>query len=119
MSGIVICGGSYIYRWRVCECWGKCRIRDSVVVWHEGSPWYGSTSACTNCGDQWADGYLGERPFGDRYWRQKAIASAVAMFERACDHPVRRDEDLYPIPCDEDQPTRDHTIPAPAKEKSA
>jgi hypothetical protein len=99
-ADIVLCGASYIFRWRIAKCWGKCGITDGVIVIHEGSPYYGPVSTCTNCGDQWSEGYLGERPFGDRFWRQKAIAKAQEMFARACQCPVRRDvRDFYPIPC--------------------
>lgn len=34
--------------------------------------WYGATLHCSGCGDDWSDGYRGERPFA-RGWRRKAI----------------------------------------------
>jgi hypothetical protein len=35
--------------------------------------WYGWQWYCAGCGDRWADGELGSRPF-ERGWRAKAIA---------------------------------------------
>lgn len=95
---ICSCGyGLGEYHWETFTCPAKCGIADSVIVRHEGSPYYGPTWCCTNCGDSWSDGYLGERPFGDRYWRHKAIEHAAALFERACDCTVERDDDFAAV----------------------
>ena len=98
-SAVAICGGDYIYRRRVGECFGLCGIKDSAIVVSQGNPYYPSTHHCTNCGDTWSGEGLGYRPFA-RGWRQKAIAKALKDWERACECPVKRDDDLYPIPCE-------------------
>jgi hypothetical protein len=101
----ILCGRSTTFRWRYEICWGKCGIENSVIVSHQGNPYYPTEFVCTNCGDGWCNEGMGERPFGDRYWRHKAIARAVEMFDRACRCPVERDDDLYPLPCEHvDQP---------------
>lgn len=103
----VVCGSVYSFRWRVARCWGKCGITDSIIVSSEGNPYYGAINTCTNCGDQWSEGCMGERPFGDRYWRHKAIARALETFERACQCRVRRDVHFsYAIPCEHDSVAR-------------
>lgn len=108
MSGeVIICGAATTFRWRWETCWGKCSIDNSIVVSAQGSPYYPTDFYCTNCGDSWCYEAQRERPFGDRYWRQKAIARAVEMFERACQCPVERDDDLYPLPCEHSGVWRD------------
>jgi len=42
--------------------------------------WYGWTTTCAGCGDQWMDGEMGERPFA-RGWRRQNIERARAVIE--------------------------------------
>lgn len=94
-----ICGGSYIYRQHVGQCYGACNIKDAALVTSEGSPWYGRDWTCTLCGDRWCGEGFYPRPFV-RGWRQKAIKAAVEDWERGCACPVERDDDFYPVPCE-------------------
>ena len=97
---VVICGGFYVYRRRVGQCYGACGMTEANLVTSEGSPWYGADTTCVECGDRWCSEGVYPRPFV-RGWRQKSIAEALRTWEdRACACPVERGEDFYPIPCE-------------------
>jgi hypothetical protein len=44
--------------------------------------WYGWQWYCLGCGDRWADGELGSRPFA-RGWRAEAVTRHKASWDRA------------------------------------
>ena len=74
MSDIgAICDGGLAFeerRIRLCPTENRRRrfyVRSQV--------WYGAEWTCLGCGDRWADGERGYRPF-ERGWRVKAIADA-------------------------------------------
>ena len=88
MSEIIICTGGPTFetrRIRLCPTEGV-RRRFYVREQH----WYGSEWNCLGCGDRWADGERGERPFM-RGWRQEAIARA----KRGWDGVTVRAEDRH------------------------
>ncbi len=92
-----LCGGAYVYRRRVMRCPGLCAGRRRRVVQAEGSPWYGPTFTCCACGDSWSVEGRYPRPFM-RGWRKAAIANARGLWRTSGSGPIRRDDDMYPIP---------------------
>lgn len=95
-------GGGAHYRREYGPC-PVCNIADSafLIAW-PGNPYYAPEETCTNCGDSWCEGSLQERPF-QRGWRQEAINRAVKLWDRACECPRKRDEDLYILPCEHER----------------
>lgn len=93
-------GGSHRRRLTGCPV---CGITTAPVVRYiPGSPYYADHFTCTCCGDSWSDGQLMERPFV-RAWRQEAIRQATADWEDACECPVKRDDDVYVLPCQHEE----------------
>jgi len=57
------------------NCQGDRVFLDALV------PWYGVTSTCLNCGDEWAEWERLHRPF-ERDWRKRRMRQAWAAFYR-------------------------------------
>lgn len=76
MGGAIVCGvpRRQITCRRYLKCW-NCKSKRRVSQHWSGSPWYGDSFTCLNCGDQWSDGESRPRPFA-RGWRAKNIAAA-------------------------------------------
>ncbi len=70
MSGAICNGGEAFEIRRV----GICPVeKKRRRIYGRFQHWYGWQWYCLGCGDRWADGELGSRPF-ERGWRAKAIA---------------------------------------------
>lgn len=68
--GVIACSPpDWTYR-RIAYC-PVCERRRRMVTTLEG--FYGSTTGCLGCGDQWSDGEMWGRPFA-RGWRERAKA---------------------------------------------
>lgn len=79
-EGGYICISSRDREWRrimACPTEGR---RRRFYGWFQH--WYGWTWTCLGCGDSWADGERGYRPF-KRGWRKEAISRAVAAWNAA------------------------------------
>lgn len=78
-TGAICDGGEPFLRRRIAACPIEHKRRRIIGRFQHyyGWEWY-----CLGCGDRWADGELGERPF-ERGWRAKAIARHRAMWDRA------------------------------------
>lgn len=100
MSKVFICGRAQHYRWFVMDS-PCCHIPDTVVVSSQpDSVWYAPLNTCSNCGDQWGDGEMVERPFRPR-WRLDNIGQATAKFDVACQCDSRIDTEAYAfLPCE-------------------
>jgi len=71
-----ICGGFSRIKQPVIYCL-TCKARKrSVAIFLE---WYGWTTTCLGCGDQWSDGEMHDRPFMRR-WRQQSISHAKQLW---------------------------------------
>jgi len=79
MSGGSICGGFHVLERRIQHCPTEDAPRRMVGGF---APWYGWTVYCLGCGDRWADGERGERPFA-RGWRKDAIKYAEGLYATA------------------------------------
>lgn len=55
----------------------NCERRTWFVAWFQ--EWYGWHNTCLNCGDQWQDGEMLERPFMPG-WRKQNIEAARKMY---------------------------------------
>ncbi len=98
---VIVCGGTYVHRRRILRCPGACKGHRRRVVQAEGSPWYGPTFTCCSCGDSWSSDGIYPRPF-KRGWRKEAITRARDVWRTARSGPIRRDDDMYPIPDDDE-----------------
>jgi len=79
MSDVIICFSHFDEQKIMMHDCPTCKSEQQFLAEHE--PWYGWSLTCLNCGDQWNDGELSERPFA-RGWRQRAIDHAKQRIEK-------------------------------------
>lgn len=70
-----------------------CKSPQQFFAQHQD--WYGWTKTCLNCGDQWVDGQLCQRPFMPK-WRENNIAYYRSEAEKLGLLPKEEEKEVKP-----------------------
>ncbi len=75
---VIICGANFTSQEVIDKYCPTCKKTTRFLAQFE--EWYGWLCTCLECGDQWRDGELVERPFAPG-WRRKRIERAMKRVE--------------------------------------
>lgn len=92
-NGVTVCLASDKFLRKVIRRCPTCECKTEMVDRHEA--WYGVTTYCCRCGDEWQDGELSPRPL-ERGWRERRVAYYRGLWDRATHGRPPSMYELYP-----------------------